>query len=120
MILIHSKEYPNLGKIYADDGRFICYSLDPRVLNPGTYKLQMTYSPKFKRDLPLITGATVGPERRILIHAGNTLADTRGCILVGDSFTVDSNGNIKILNSRKTLDKLLLEEDTCLHSLTIT
>ena len=117
MILIHSKEYPNLGKIYADD-RFICYSLDPRVLNPGTYKLQMTYSPKFKRDLPLITGATVGPERRILIHAGNTLADTRGCILVGDTDQIDSNGNIKNLNSRKTLEKLLKEE-SWLHSLTI-
>lgn len=111
MTLIHSKEYPNLGKIYADD-RFICYSLDPRVLNPGTYNLKVTYSPKFKRDLPLITGATVGPERRILIHAGNTLADTKGCILVGDTVQIDSAGNIKILNSKKTLD-LLLKESLC-------
>jgi hypothetical protein len=117
MILIHSREYPNLGKIYADN-RFIGYSLDPRVLNSGTYKLEMSYSPKFKRELPLITGATVGPERRILIHPGNTLADTRGCILVGDTVQIDSNGNIKILNSRKTLEKLLKEEQ-CLHSLTI-
>ena len=117
MILIHSKEYPNLGKIYADD-RFICYSLDPRVLNSGTYKLEMSYSPRFKRQLPLITGATVGPERRILIHAGNTLKDTRGCILVGDSFSVDSAGNVKIMNSRTTLDNLLKEE-LWLHSLTI-
>ena len=106
MTLIHSREYPNLGKIYADN-MFICYSLDPRVLNPGTYKLQMTYSPKFKRDLPLITGATVGPERGFRIHAGNSLRDSIGCVLVGDSFTVDSNGDIKILNSRKTLEKLL-------------
>lgn len=111
MTLIHSKEYPNLGKIYADD-RFICYSLDPRVLNPGTYNLKVTYSPKFKRELPLITGATVGPERRILIHAGNTLADTKGCILVGDTVQIDSAGNIKILNSKKTLD-LLLKESLC-------
>lgn len=118
MILIHSREYPNLGKIYADDGRFICYSLDPRVLNPGTYKLQMTYSPKFKIDLPLITGATVGPERGFRIHSGNTLKDSQGCILVGDVFTVDSNGNIKILNSKKTLEKLLKEEPW-LHSFTI-
>ena len=111
ILLQHSKEYPQLGKIYADD-RFICYSLDPRVLNAGTYKLEMSYSPKFKRELPLITGATVGPERRILIHAGNTLADTKGCILVGDTVQIDSNGNIKILNSKKTLD-LLLKESLC-------
>ena len=111
ILLQHSKEYPNLGKIFVDD-RFICYSLDPRVLNPGTYKLEMTYSPKFKRQLPLITGATVGPERRILIHAGNTLNDTRGCILVGDTVQIDSAGNVKILNSKKTLD-LLLKESLC-------
>lgn len=112
MILIHSKEYPNLGKIYADDGRFICYSLDPRVLNPGTYKLQMTYSPKFKRQLPLITGATVGPERGFRIHNGNTLKDSQGCILVGDTVQIDSDENIKILNSKKTLERLM-QEDLC-------
>lgn len=108
IILQHSKEYPNLGKIYADD-RFICYSLDPRVLNPGTYKLQMTYSPKFKTNLPLITGATVGPERGLRVHAGNTLKDSSGCILVGDTVQIDSDGNIKILNSKKTLERFMHE-----------
>lgn len=117
MTLIHSKEYPNLGKIYADD-RFICYSLDPRVLNLGTYKLQMTYSPKFKTNLPLITGATVGPERGLRIHAGNTLKDSSGCVLVGDTIQIDSDGNIKILNSKKTLNRFM-EEMQCHHSLTI-
>lgn len=106
IIIQHSKEYPNLGKIYAGD-RFIGYSLDPRVLNPGTYNLKVTYSPKFKCDLPLITGATVGPERGMRIHSGNTLKDSSGCILVGDTIQIDSDGNIKILNSRKTLEKLM-------------
>ena len=100
-----------MGKIYAGD-RFICYSLDPRVLNPGTYNLTVTYSPKFKRDLPLIIGATVGPERGMRIHSGNTLADSKGCILVGDTVQIDSAGNIKILNSKKTLE-LLLKEELC-------
>ena len=111
MILIHSKEHPNLGKIFIDN-RFICYSLDPRVLRPGTYKLQMTYSPKFKRELPLITGAMIGPERGFRIHAGNTLKDSQGCILVGDTFQVDSAGNVKLLNSKKALEALL-KEDLC-------
>ena len=117
MTLIHSKEYPQLGKIYIDD-KFFCYSLDPRVLNPGTYKLEITYSPKFKTDLPLITGATVGPERGLRIHAGNTLKDSSGCVLVGDTIQIDSAGNIKILNSKKTLGRLLTEV-SCLHSLII-
>lgn len=111
IIMQHSKEIPQLSKIYIDN-RFLCYGLDPRVLNPGTYKLQMTYSPKFKTNLPLITGATVGPERGLRIHAGNTLKDSQGCVLVGDTFQVDSDGNIKILNSKKTLCKFM-EEGQC-------
>ena len=104
--IIHSKEFPNLSKIYIDN-RFLCYGLDPLVLRPGTYKLELSYSPKFKCDLPLITGATVGPERGMRIHSGNTLKDSSGCILVGDTIQIDSDGNIKILNSRKTLEKLM-------------
>lgn len=109
--IFHSKEYPNLSKIYIDN-RFLCYGLDPLVLHPGTYKLELSYSPKFKRQLPLITGVSVGPERRILIHAGNTLSDSKGCILVGDTFQVDSAGDVKLLNSKKALEALL-KEDIC-------
>ena len=109
IIIQHSKEYPNLGKLYVNE-RFQCYTLDHLILKSGTYRLEMTYSPKFKTDLPLITGATVGPERGMRIHSGNTLADSKGCILVGDTIQIDSNGNIKILNSKKTLERLLKEE----------
>jgi len=43
------------------------------------------------------------PDRSsILIHSGNTLADTRGCILVGQGFENDA-----IINSRKALSNLL-------------
>ena len=108
IIMQHSKEYPQLSKIYVDE-RFLCYGLDPRVLNPGTYNLKVTYSPKFKTDLPLITGATVGPERGLRVHAGNTLKDSSGCVLVGDTIQIDSDGNIKILNSKKTLSKFMAE-----------
>lgn len=109
IIMQHSKEIPQLSKIYVDE-RFLCYGLDPRVLNPGTYNLKVTYSPKFKTNLPLITGATVGPERGLRVHAGNTLKDSSGCILVGDTIQIDSDGNIKILNSKKTLSKFMQEE----------
>ena len=112
MILIqHSKEFPNLGKLYVNE-RFQCYTLDPLILRAGTYRLEMTYSPKFKRELPLITGAMIGPERGFRIHAGNSLKDSQGCILVGDTVQIDSVGNIKILNSKKTLERLL-KEDLC-------
>lgn len=47
----------------------------------GTYKVIITYSPKFKRDMPLIDG--IPGRSNIRLHWGNTAADTDGCILVG-------------------------------------
>ena len=51
----------------------------------GRYAVVISYSPKFKQWLPILLG---GPEfnrkwQGIRIHAGNTAADTEGCILVG-------------------------------------
>jgi hypothetical protein len=45
------------------------------------YKVIVTYSPKFKRELPLLLDVKhfVG----IRIHRGNYAKDTSGCILVG-------------------------------------
>ena len=47
----------------------------------GRYNVIVSYSPKFKRDLPLILDVKhfIG----IRIHRGNTAKDTAGCVLVG-------------------------------------
>lgn len=47
----------------------------------GRYKVIMAYSPRFKRELPLLLNVPqfVG----ILIHSGNTELDTEGCLIVG-------------------------------------
>jgi hypothetical protein len=47
----------------------------------GRYTVDITFSPKFNRDLPLLLNVQgfVG----IRIHPGNTANDTEGCILVG-------------------------------------
>lgn len=47
----------------------------------GKYNVAWTYSPKFHRNMPLIE--QVPWFSGIRIHAGNTAADTSGCILVG-------------------------------------
>ena len=65
----------------------------------GQYKIEVTYSPKFKRHLPLLIG--VKGFTGIRIHSGNTAEDTLGCLLVG--FNKEKG---KVLNSRVTSDKL--------------
>ena len=48
----------------------------------GTYRLLLTRSPKFRRWLPLLL--QVPGFTGIRLHAGNTVADTQGCILPGE------------------------------------
>lgn len=65
----------------------------------GTYKVTVEYSPRFKRNLPRLHDVPhfVG----ILIHSGNTAADSAGCIIVGDNTAKGT-----VTNSRATSDKL--------------
>lgn len=49
----------------------------------GEYEIKVTYSPKFKRELPLLLN--VPCFEGIRIHRGNTHRDTLGCIIVGEN-----------------------------------
>ena len=53
------------------------------LLPYGDYKLSVSKSPTFGRELPLIFNDKVKMQRGIRIHAGNTAKDSRGCLLVG-------------------------------------
>ena len=69
----------------------------------GRYAVVITWSPKFKQWLPVLLG---GPDfsrlwQGIRIHAGNTVKDTTGCILVGRNQLVG-----QVLESRKWLYEL--------------
>lgn len=65
----------------------------------GFYMVDITYSPRFKRELPLLLGVRnfVG----IRIHPGNTASDTEGCILIGQG-----KGQNCVLSSRAAFDTL--------------
>ena len=65
----------------------------------GTYKVLITYSPRFKQRMPILMN--VKGFEGIRIHSGNTHKDTSGCLLVGEN---KEKG--KVLNSKITYTKL--------------
>ena len=65
----------------------------------GRYAVVISWSPKMKQWLPILLG--VPNFSGIRIHAGNTAADTKGCILVGKNREVG-----KVLDSRIWLHRL--------------
>ena len=66
----------------------------------GKYDVILTFSPRFKRVLPLLL--SVKGYEGVRVHAGNTNKDTEGCLLVGEN-----KAKGQVLNSRATLEKLM-------------
>ena len=66
----------------------------------GKYDVVLTFSPRFKRVLPLLLD--VKGYEGVRVHAGNTNKDTEGCLLVGENKVKG-----QVLNSRATLEKLM-------------
>ena len=60
----------------------------------GTYNVVITYSNRFKRDLPLVEN--VPGFTGIRIHPGNTSEDTAGCLLPGCGKTAKGVTNSKV------------------------
>ena len=91
-----SVEYIKNKKVYAET-----------AIPTGTYKIEMTYSNKFKRILPLLVD--VKGFSGIRIHRGNTEKDSSGCIVIGENKVKG-----RVINSTPyevALVKRLLEED---------
>lgn len=102
-------EICTISEMYMND-IFFCHTLEDTVrlglkiknetaIPSGVYEIKLTYSPKFKKNMPEIVN--VPNFTGIRIHSGNQSSDTSGCILVGKYDT----GN-KIIESKKTFEKL--------------
>ena len=103
-----------IGRFYVD-GKLFCNTLEDVVrdidengagkikgetaIPSGRYKVIFNYSPRFGRQLPRLLN--VPWFDGILIHPGNSVKDTDGCILVGMNTEVG-----KLTNSRATSDRL--------------
>lgn len=124
MILTLDRKYKlptyTIGKLYID-GEYFCDTLEDKdrgltdnmtvgeiskikikketAIPTGTYKITITYSNRFKKNMPLIND--VKGFEGIRIHSGNTDKDTEGCVLVGFNKV---KGNV--INSRDTYNKL--------------
>lgn len=114
---IWRKKY-TIGKLYID-GVYFCDTLEDRVIDLdmsgkfeddevkvmketaipyGKYKITLRKSPRFKRILPYLHD--VPHFEGVLIHRGNTLEDTAGCILVGENSKVGMVLNSKTYENR--------------------
>jgi hypothetical protein len=102
---VAKKETYTIGKLYVDE-KYLCDTIEDKVrdlpkekkvygetaIPAGFYEMDLTFSAKFKRDLPLIKNVPFFDGIRI--HRGNTAKDTEGCIIVGENKEVG-----KVINS---------------------
>jgi hypothetical protein len=97
-------ETTTLGQLLVN-GHFTCYTLEDKdrdlvqtmkpadiakikvfaktAIPAGRYQVVITYSNRFKKDLPLLLN--VPGYEGVRIHSGNKPEDTEGCILVGNT-----------------------------------
>jgi len=101
-----------IGRVYVND-EYFCYSIEDArrttkipgetCIPEGTYPLGTRWSPKFspRYNHDMIWVQNVDGFSYILIHTGNTVSDTEGCLLIGDKMGV-IDGKDAVLNSRAT------------------
>lgn len=104
-------ELSTIGKLYFNN-KFICYILEDKdrkikqtdsidyinkikvhsktCIPYGKYEIQLTFSNRFKKVLPLLLN--VPGFEGVRIHPGNTDKDTEGCLLPGKTFSKDFVG----------------------------
>lgn len=125
---IAKREDYTIGRLYVD-GEYFCDTLEDKVrdltreekvygktaIPEGTYEVTLRIqSPRFSQKkqydfcrgyLPRLLG--VPSFEGVLIHVGNTAADTEGCILVGKNtvkgMVTDSSATFRKLYSRLSL-----------------
>jgi hypothetical protein len=104
---LHKTENSTIGEM-SIDGKFECYTLEDverdvkvfgkTAIPKGIYEVTMTMSNRFKKMMPLLLN--VPGYAGVRIHSGNKAEDTEGCILLGQTRSIDL-----ISGSRLAIDK---------------
>jgi hypothetical protein len=112
--LIRKYITPNstIGQLSFEDAQPFCYTLEDieraekvygkTAIPCGTYELRLSYSNRFKQEMPILL--EVPNFEGIRIHPGNTAENTEGCILLGFTHTADFIGR-----SREAYSAFMLE-----------
>lgn len=108
---------PTKGLLIIDN-EFFCYTLEPAWLNNkknscipvGKYKLKSHVSPYFGECFKV---QSVPDRTDILIHVGNSIDDTTGCILLGSQVGVigDLDAVLHSYNTFRMLRLYLKDQD---------
>lgn len=101
------------------DGVWECVALEDRIrkykvpgdtaIPEGTFAVRITWSPKFKRHLPLLIG--VPGFDGIRMHWGVDHRHTEGCVLTGENYQL-VGGKPILLHSKRAFDRLFARLET--------
>jgi len=102
LIRKYFNEHSTIGELFINN-KFFCHVLEDQdrglefdmtieelkalkvksqtAIPTGCYEIQITYSPRFKQNMPLLLN--VPAYEGIRIHVGNSDEDTDGCLLTG-------------------------------------
>jgi hypothetical protein len=112
-----------IGELYAIDDKgteeFLSFILEDKVREEkiknetaipyGQYKVVITHSPRFRRNLPLLLD--VPNYSGVRIHPGNSASNTEGCLLPGTR-----KGTDFVFESKKAFDSLYKRIDKALKA----
>lgn len=113
-----------LSELYVDN-TFVCYALEDAIrkkkihggtaIPAGIYRIFLNkygaMNARYKRRFPrfhqgMLELQAVPHFSYIYIHVGNSIGDTSGCILVGEKYYVDADGDYVLEKSTKAYKRL--------------
>lgn len=99
-----------LGILLGERREFLCFTLEipftdgllGSAVAAGVYPIMLMWSSKWSGYMPYLD---VPKRSGIMLHAGNTIRDSRGCILLGKG--VSSSSPYMLMQSREAVSEVV-------------